>query len=68
MQCKWAAIEKEAYAVIRALNKFKLWLTGTHITVFSDHNPLVYLVNNSTKSQKLMRWSLALQSFDIEIK
>jgi hypothetical protein len=38
-QLNWAAVEKEAYAVIWALNKFRTWCFGVHITVFSDSNP-----------------------------
>lgn len=67
-QRNWAAIEKEAYSVIWALNKFKIWVLGHHTTVFTDHNPLIYVLNNKSKSTKLMRWCLALQSFDIELK
>lgn len=39
-----------------------------HVNVFTDHNSLVYLLSNSTKFVKLMRWSLALQMLDVEIK
>lgn len=61
VQRNWAAIEKEAYAVIWALNKFKIWILGNSVIVFTDHNPLLYVANNKTRSAKLMRWCLALQ-------
>jgi hypothetical protein len=38
-QLNWAAIEKEAYAVIQALNKFRTWCFGVPIIVYSDSNP-----------------------------
>ena len=59
-QKNWATIEKEAYAVIWALNKFKYWIFGKPVTVYTDHNPLVYLTETVPKSVKLMRWALAL--------
>ena len=33
--------------------------------IFSDHNPLAYIVDSVAKSAKLMRWSLALQEYDL---
>ena len=67
-QVSWATIEKEAYAVIWALNKFRTWIFGSHVTVFSDSNPLTYLTANVPKSAKLTRWALALQQFNISFK
>jgi len=36
--------------------------------VYSDHNPLQYLIESAPKSAKLMRWSLALQEFSLTFK
>jgi hypothetical protein len=33
--------------------------------VYSDHNPLTYVVEGSTHSAKLTRWSLALQEYNV---
>ena len=66
-QCAWATIEREAYA-IWALDKFRDIVFGSKITVVCDHNPLQYMRDCATKSAKLLRWSLALQEFDLEIK
>jgi len=62
-QQSWATIEKEAFAVIVALRKYKHWVFGSQIEVVSDHNPLTYLDETAPKSAKLMCWSLALQQF-----
>jgi len=63
-QRNWPVIQKEAYAIIWALNKFKHWVFGApSVTVFTDHNPLTYLTETAPKSAKLMRWLLALQEF-----
>jgi len=67
-QQKWATIEKEAYAALWALNKFKHWVLGAPIVLYSDHNPLTYLTECSPNSSKLMRWSLALQEFNVEFR
>jgi len=66
-QTRWSTIEREAYAIIWALNKFRDITFGCHITLFSDHDPLRYLSENVTKSAKLTRWALALQEFDVTV-
>src|ERR1700733_11314301 len=67
-QRRWATVEKEAYAIIWALNKLKEIVIGSKIFIFTDHNPLIYLTESMSKSAKLVRWSLALQTFDVEVK
>jgi len=67
-QRNWATIEREAYAVLVAVNKFKHWFFGSKVTIHSDHNPLTYLTESAPKSSKLMRWSLALAEFNIKFK
>ena len=65
-QRAWAVIEKEAYAVIASLRKFRYLVWGSsEIHVFSDHNPLSYLAESCGKSAKLMRWFLSLSEFNI---
>ena len=66
-QLGWAIIEKEAYAIIWALNRFRDIVYGAHITVFCDHN-IQYIRESATKSAKLLRWSLSLQEYDVEIR
>ena len=67
-QLAWAAVEKEAYAVVWSLNKFCTWIFGAPITIIADSNPLTYLTASAPKSAKLTRWSLALQEFQITFK
>jgi hypothetical protein len=67
-QLAWAAVEKEAYAVVWSLNKFRTWIFGAPITIIADSNPLTYLTASAPKSAKLTRWSLALQEFHITFK
>jgi len=67
-QCSWSTIEREAYAITWALNRFRDLVYGTRVTVYCDHNPLQYIRECTPKSAKLLRWSLALQEFDMELK
>ena len=67
-QQRWATIEKEAYAALWSLQKFKHWIFGSKVTLHSDHNPITFLTDTTPKSSKLMRWALALHEFDIVFK
>ena len=67
-QQRWSTIEKEAYAALWSLNRFKQWIFGKEITLYSDHNPITYLTEAAPKSSKLMRWALALQEFKLTFK
>ena len=64
----WSTVEKEGYAIIFALKKFDHMVFGYNITIFSDHNPLHFLIDSTPKSSKLTRWSLALQRYNIKIE
>jgi len=67
-QQRWVTIEKETYAIVRALTKLKEVIIGSKIHIFTDHNLLTYLTESMSKSAKLVRWSLALQTFDVDVK
>jgi len=64
-QSAMSAIEREAFAVIYALRKFRNFVFATEVTIFSDHNPLMYLWECAPKSAKLTHWALGLQEFNI---
>ena len=67
-QSAWSTIEREAYAALVALQKYRNWIFGSEVTVHSDHNPLLYLTESAPKCAKLMRWALALQEFSVTFK
>jgi hypothetical protein len=66
-QLNWSTIEKEAYAIIYALQKFDYLVFGRTITLYTDHNPLQYLAISAPKSAKLTRWALSLSRYNIEV-
>lgn len=64
----YSTIEKELLAIVWAIGSLSYYLDGRHFTVETDHNPLVWLNKMKDKNQRLLRWSLALQPYDFEIK
>ena len=69
-QRNYATIEKEALAVILAVQHFEVYLyaAARPIVIFSDHNPLTFVHKMKNKNQRLLRWSLTLQEFDLVIQ
>ena len=69
-QKNYSTIEKECLALLLALQHFDVYLNVTvhPILVFTDHNPLTFLHKMSNKNQRLTRWSLLLQEYDIVIQ
>ncbi|XP_054790702.1 protein NRT1/ PTR FAMILY 7.3-like [Prosopis cineraria] len=59
--------EKELLAVVFAFTKFKTYLEGTKVIVYTDHSALKYLFNKKESKARLIRWALLLQEFDLEI-
>nr|XP_028946828.1 uncharacterized protein LOC108175055 [Malus domestica] len=64
----YSTTENELLAVVFALEKFRSYLIGTKVIVFSDHAALKYLLTKSDAKPRLIRWILLLQEFDLEIK
>ena len=52
----YTIIEKELLAVIYALNKFRHYVTGYQIFVFTDHSVIKYLMNKPAIFGQLARW------------
>ena len=68
-QRNYSTSEKEALALVFALQHFDFYVNPAQfpIQVYTDHNPLVFLNKVRNKNQRLWRWSLALQSYDLDI-
>ena len=66
--CNYHTTEKELFAVVFALEKFRSYLLGTKVIVFTDHATLRYLLKKNESKSRLIRWILLLQEFDLEIK
>ncbi|KAI5344012.1 hypothetical protein L3X38_011889 [Prunus dulcis] len=62
------AQEKELLAIVFALEKFRSYLDGAKVIVYTDHAALKYLLSKNDAKPRLIRWVLLLQEFDLEIK
>jgi hypothetical protein len=68
VQINYATTEKELLAVVFAFDKFRSYLIGSKVIVYTDHSALKYLFEKKDAKPRLIRWVLLLQEFDIEIR
>ncbi|GBM37117.1 Retrovirus-related Pol polyprotein from transposon 17.6 [Araneus ventricosus] len=64
----YSTTEREALAVVWALNKFRGYIECSKITAAYDHQPLKWLMKLKSPSGRLARWSLQLQSFNLNLE
>ena len=55
-------------AVVFALDKFRAYLVGSFIVVFTYHFALKYMLTKQDAKARLIRWILLLQEFNLQIK
>jgi hypothetical protein len=67
-QLNYTVTEKELLAIVYAFEKFRSYLVGSKVIVFTDHSAIRYLINKQDAKPRLIRWVLLLQEFDVEIK
>jgi len=67
-QLNYATTEKELLAVVFAINKFRSYLVGAKVIVYTNHAALKYLLTKKDAKPRLIRWILLLQEFDLEMK
>ena len=57
-QLNYFTTKKELLAVVFTLDKFRSYLLGTKVIVYSDHAPLKYLFTKKEAKLRLIRWML----------
>jgi len=67
-QLNYTVTEKEFLAIIFALEKFRSYLIGSHVIIYSDHTAIKHLMAKKDAKSRLLRWILLLQEFDLEIR
>jgi hypothetical protein len=61
-------LEKELLAMVFAIKKFRSYLVGANVIVYTDHTALKYLLMKKNAKPRLIRWILLLQKFNLEIR
>ena len=67
-QINYTTIEKEFLAIVYAFDKFRAYLVGQKVIVYSDYAALKYLLSKKDAKPRILWWILMLQEFDWEVR
>jgi len=60
-QLNYGTTKKEFLAVVFVIDKFRSYLVGAKVIIYSDHTALKYLLTKKDAKPRLIRWILLLQ-------
>jgi len=66
-ETKYHSYELEMLAVVRAIERFHIYLYGLRFTIVTDCNAIVYAVKKANLNPRIARWTLTLQSYTFDI-
>ena len=66
-QNNYATTEKEFLAAVFACDKFRQYIVDSKIIIHTEHAASKYLMEKKDAKQRLIRWVLLLQEFDLQI-
>jgi hypothetical protein len=64
---RYSTCEQELLAIVYALQKFRIYVFGHKVTIYSDNKALTFLKRCALSSGRITRWMLQLQEYDLEI-
>ena len=67
-QKRWPIIQKEAFAIVYAIQKFEHFLHGSKFVIKCDHKPLKYIFSSEMKNPKVQRWAMIISEHNCEIQ
>ncbi len=67
-QLKFSVTEKEIYAIVYALDRFRQYIYGRPFTIYTDHRALIWLCGKSNPNGRLGRWCNIINQYAQEIR
>ena len=67
-ELNYSDVEKQAYAVFKAIKYFRPFLHKTHTKVIVPFPPVRNILIQKDVGEKIVNWITALQEYDLEIK
>lgn len=66
-----SSVEKEAYAIVEALRKWKHYLIGRHFKLITDQRSVAFMFDvkhfGKVKNEKILRWRIELSCYHYDI-
>ena len=67
-EVRYSTTDREALAVVLACRNFHHYLWGVRVHIRTDHQPLVSVFKQRTKSPRMNRWILEMREFQYRIE
>ena len=64
---RYSTCEQELLAIVHSLQKFRIYIYGRKIKLYTDSQALTFLNRCVITSNRVARWLLSIQQYDIEI-
>ncbi|KAK7101354.1 hypothetical protein V1264_024145 [Littorina saxatilis] len=64
----YSTMEKECLTIVWGIKTFELYLQGVKFVLQTDHKPLTYLNSAKFVNNRIMRWVMYLQNFDMRVE
>lgn len=64
-ELNYTVTEKEFLVVIYAINKFRHYIMGYPVVLYTNHSAIKYLANKPITNGRVTRWLILLQEFNI---
>ena len=65
------AVEKEAYAIVEAVRKWRHFLVSTHFRLLTDQKSVAFIYDNKqkgkVKNDKILRWKIELSCYNYDV-
>ena len=65
---RYHSFELEMLAVVKAIERFHIYLYGVKFTVITDCHAIVYAINTVNLNLHIARWTIRLQSYDFNVQ
>lgn len=65
---RYSTREKELLAIVYALHKFRPYILGSPITVYTDHKSLEQTLTTEHSNYRLARWTELMAEYQVQIK
>ncbi len=67
-EVRYSTTDREALAIVLACRQFHHYLLGTKFIIRNDHQPIVSVFKQRTKSPRMKRWMLEMRDFRYKIE
>jgi hypothetical protein len=67
-EANYHSFELEMLAIVRAIERFHIYLYGLEFKVITDCNALTYAINKANLNPRIARWTLLLQNYCFKVE